>query len=109
MFHYVHPPERTSDTSYDDDEFLAPHDLGLAFDLWAGYQNGLLPRAGGLLDQSPQHRALFHAFNERYNYFVKLTPDEVEAQRYKYADDLDPTEIAGDTPAVTSFDAFRRG
>lgn len=113
LFHRAHPPERG--TEQEDDplsgiEFVElGWDLAEAMHLYSAYEKGILPRAGGYLDQPRAFRQLIELFNMRYGRMLALSPDDVDDMRLRYREELDPQKLIADTPAVTSFDAFRRG
>lgn len=110
MFHYAHPDEAAGEDVWAEvDTVLLGWELVEAFHLWVAYEKGILPRAGGYLDQPRAFRRLVETLNYRYARMLKLTPEEVADRRMQYRPDLDPRTLAGDEPAVTSFDMFRRG
>lgn len=67
----------------------------------------MLPREGGLLEQDRAYLPMIHLFNQRYNYFTQLSPDEVVEWRMKYRDFIMPDELPNDLPPSTWDNLFK--
>lgn len=113
MFFRAHPDK--PGTRKDDDPLalteavLLPWNLVQALHIWNMAQNGVLPYSGGYLDQPRGFQVMIELFNARLARMYDLTEDEVEDLRREYAPELDHADLPADLPAVTGFDAFRRG
>lgn len=68
MYAYVHGNSDSDETNDDPDRVTLLYPLSLSLDLWIAYiRHGVMPQAGGYLDQPRAWRDLIHRFNQRYN------------------------------------------
>ena len=83
-----------------------PCDLATALELWTAWEKGVMPRAGGYLQQPRWWRALIRFLNSRH---APISAQHYAAKNDKQdsADDTNWIEGGDDVGAPLSFDRLR--